>query len=223
MERLGRMLNQIDVIRPNAEAFRRVQLHRNNSEYRFLLRICELIWLDLLPEPDQLGRRSKFDAIRDDDQVMHRIFEEFIGNFYRFEIPAIDVRTQQKLDWDAGEDTDFKYLPVMRADAVLRFRSSGRVLVIDAKYYRDALVSFHDRERIRSGHLYQMTAYLRSVQMKDTVADGLLIYPRSGATVSATFNLSSRIVRVRTLDLNQPWPEVDRALRGLAAEADVAT
>lgn len=109
----------------------------------------------------------------------------------------------------------------MRADAVLTSRRSGRVLVIDAKYYRGALVSYHEIERVRSGHLYQITAYLRSVQMKDAIADGLLIYPKFGAAVHATFSLSGRTVRVRTLDLSRPWPEVDRALRDLAAEADV--
>jgi 5-methylcytosine-specific restriction enzyme subunit McrC len=220
--RIDRMLHQIDVIRPSAEVFQRVQLHRNNSEYQFLMRICELIWLGLLPEPDELGSRSKFDAIRDDDRVMQRIFEDFIGNFYRLELSSVEVRTQHKLDWDAGENTDFNYLPVMRADALLRSKHSGRLLVIDAKYYRDALVSYYGNERVRSGHLYQLTAYLRSVQMRDAISDGLLIYPKSGAAVRATFCLSGRTIRVRTLDLSQPWREVDRSLRDLAAEAEVA-
>jgi 5-methylcytosine-specific restriction enzyme subunit McrC len=68
---------------------------------------------------------------------------------------------QRTLKWDADRGSDLQYLPVMRADAVLRSRRTGRTLVADAKYYGETLVSFHDRERVRSGHLYQITAYLR--------------------------------------------------------------
>ena len=93
--------------------------------------------------------------------------------------------------------------------------------MIDAKYYRDALVSYHERERVRSGHLYQMTAYLRSSHMKDVNAEGLLLYAQSRLPIRANFDLSGRRVRVRTLDLARPWPEVHRSLRELIAEPEL--
>ncbi|MEP7364644.1 MAG: hypothetical protein ABI972_15415 [Acidobacteriota bacterium] len=218
--RLERLLHLVDVIPLNQDVFRRVQLHRNNAGYRFLLNVCELIWLGLLPDPEAFQHRTTFDEIRSDDRVMERIFEDFIGNFYRLEIPSLDVSTQERLKWDAGPGSDLRYLPVMRADAVLRSRRTGDTLVADAKYYRETLVSFHDRERVRSGHLYQITAYLRSAELKSIDTEGLLIYPQSGTPVSATFFLSGKRVRVRTVDLSMGWPEIHTSLCDLVAHID---
>jgi 5-methylcytosine-specific restriction enzyme subunit McrC len=218
--RLERLLHVVDVIPLNEDVFRRVQLHRNNAGYGFLLKVCELIWLGLLPDPEVLQHRTTFDGIRSEDHIMERIFEEFIGNFYRLEIPSLDVSMQERLKWDSDGRSDLQYLPVMRADAVLRSKRTGHALVVDAKYYREALVSFHDRERVRSGHLYQITAYLRSVELQSTDREGLLIYPQSGAPVSATFFLSGRRVRVRTVDLSTDWPQIHTSLCDLVAHMD---
>ena len=218
--RLERLLHLIDIIPVNQDVFRRVQLHRSNAGYRFLVNVCELIWLGLLPDPEAFPHRTIFNKIHDDDRVMERIFEEFIGNFYRIEIPSLDVSMQEMLKWDADHGSDLQYLPVMRADAVLRSRRTGRTLVADAKYYRETLVSFHDRERVRSGHLYQITAYLRSAELKSVDTEGLLIYPQSGAPVSATFFLSGRKVRVRTVDLSTDWREIHTSLCDLVAHID---
>jgi 5-methylcytosine-specific restriction enzyme subunit McrC len=218
--RLERLLHLVDVIPLSQGVFRRVQLHRNNAGYRFLLNVCELIWLGLLPDPEALRHRGMFDEIRNDDRIMRRIFEEFIGNFYCLEMPSLDVAMQKTLKWDADPRSDLKYLPLMRADAVLRSRRTGRTLVADAKYYPETLVSFHDRERVRSAHLYQITAYLRSTELKSTDTEGLLIYPQSGPPVSATFFLSGRRVRVRTVDLSADWREIHAFLCGLVAHID---
>jgi len=217
--RIERTLRGIDLIRPDAGVFRQVRLHRNNSNYRFLLQLCELIWLNLLPESDYLPGRSAFEAVRDDEKAMRRIFEEFIGNFYRFETPAYHVRSQFRLDWDVDKNSDLRYLPVMRADAVLQSRYSSRLLIIDAKYYQETLVSYYEQERVRSGHLYQITAYLRSTQFKNKEPEGLLIYPQVGtAPIGANFCLSGRIVRVRTLNLMKYWQEVHHSLCDLVMD-----
>jgi len=43
-------LSGINTISVQASLFKRVQLHRNNSFYAFLLRVCELVHLSLLPD-----------------------------------------------------------------------------------------------------------------------------------------------------------------------------
>ncbi len=205
--RLERLLHLVEIVPLTLDVFRRLQLARKNARYHFLLNVCELIWLGLLPDPKADGHQTTFDAISNDDRVMERIFEEFIGNFYRIEMPSLHVSMQERLTWDTDDRSDLQYLPVMRADAVLRSRHSGHTLVADAKYYRETLVSFHDRERVRSGHLYQITAYLRSAELKSADVEGVLLYPQSGPSVSVTFYLSGRRVRVCTVDLSTDWPK----------------
>lgn len=222
LARLARLLHPVDLVRRDPTLFRRVQLPRTNSGYRFLMQICELVWLNLLPDSSDPARRSRFDAVRDDDRVMEKIFEEFIGNFYRLELPSFDVRTQQKLDWDIGKDSDTQYLPLMHADAVLRSKCTQRILIIDAKYYRDALVANFGKDLVRSSHLYQMTAYLRSLPMKRANATAMLLYPQSGAPICLNYDLSGHKVRVRTLDLAQPWGDVHQALCNLVADIGIA-
>lgn len=219
LRRIEHFLHHIDLIRPELDVFSHIHLHRNNSNYGFLLRVCQLIWLNVLPEPGASAGPSSFDAVRDDDRAMARIFEEFVGNFYRFEVRQFEVQTQQLLKWDAADLPDNRYLPVMRADAILYSRQTHRVIVVDAKYYRDILVTRFEKERIRSLHLYQITAYLRSLNLKDKAAEGLLLYPQSGEAVSATFVLWGQRVRGRTLDLMQPWPIIHQALLDLVADS----
>jgi 5-methylcytosine-specific restriction enzyme subunit McrC len=222
LARLARLLHPVEMVRREPTLFRRVQLPRNNSRYRFLMQICEMVWLNLLPDPSDPARRSSFDAVRDDDRVMEKIFEEFIGNFYRLELSSFDVRTQVKLDWDIGKNSDTQYLPLMHADAVLRSKCTQRILIIDAKYYRDALVTSFGKDLVRSSHLYQMTAYLRSLPMKAASATAMLLYPQSGAPICLNYDLSGQKVRVRTLDLAQPWGNVHQALCDLVADIGIA-
>ena len=222
LARLVRLLHPVDLIRREPTLFRRVQLPRNNSGYQFLIHVCEMVWLNLLPDPSNPDRRSSFDAVRDDDRVMAKIFEEFIGNFYRLELSSFDVRTQEKLDWDVGKGSDTQYLPFMHADAVLRSKCTQRIIIIDAKYYRDALVANFGRDLVRSDHLYQMTAYLRSLPMKGANATAMLLYPLSGAPICLNYDLSGHKVRVRTLDLAQPWGNIHQTLCDLVADIGIA-
>ena len=217
-----RRLNSVEMIRREPTLFRRVQLPRNNSEYWFLMQLCEMVWLTLLPDPSASAARSSFDAVRDDDRVMERIFEEFVGNFYRLELSSFDVRTQEKLNWDIGKDSDTQYLPLMHADAVLRSKHTQRILIIDAKYYRDALVTNFGRDLVRSNHLYQITAYLRSLPMKSASATAMLLYPQSGAPIYLNYELSGHKVRVCTLNLAQPWGDIHQALCDLVADIGIA-
>ena len=39
------------------------------------------------------ARAARFETVRDDDRAMERIFELFIGNFYRFEMPAFEAES----------------------------------------------------------------------------------------------------------------------------------
>ena len=73
-------VSEINLSRP---VFRRVQLHRNNQFYGFLLHVCELLLDNFLPdeEPGQFRFR---DFLQDENQ-MPGLFEAFVRNFYKKE------------------------------------------------------------------------------------------------------------------------------------------
>ncbi len=111
----------------------------------------------------------------------------------------------------------------MRTDATLR--SSARTVVIDAKFYPQALVSHLDGHRkVRSAHLYQLIAYLRNTAQKggpDAVAEGLLLYPCTDATkLRLDFSLVGHRVRVCSVDLTRPWPAIHGEMIGLLERDD---
>ena len=74
-------MSGISTMPVNVSLFRRIQLHRNNGFYAFLLRVCELVHLSLLPDRSGEGP-SWFRDVLSDEDYMAAVFEEFIRNFY---------------------------------------------------------------------------------------------------------------------------------------------
>jgi 5-methylcytosine-specific restriction enzyme subunit McrC len=81
---LLRWLAPVRTIELHAEHFRRVQLHRNNRIYAFLLHICEFVHKHWLPAEHGGARRFR-DFVRDG---LPDLFENFVFNFYRHELPT---------------------------------------------------------------------------------------------------------------------------------------
>ena len=90
-----------------------------------------------------------------------------------------------------------------------------RKLILDCKYYQEALVSRYDAMRFRSGNLYQLNAYLtnKSVEPGWENVEGMLLYPSNGYHFDHVFTLHGcHQIRVATVDLQQPWPEIEDGL-----------
>ena len=81
---ISRYLKPIDRINLTSSIFKRVQLHRNNSHYRLLMRFCELIKDSLLPQTNAQGKRLMKEFI-EDEKKMPMLFENFVKNFYQKE------------------------------------------------------------------------------------------------------------------------------------------
>jgi 5-methylcytosine-specific restriction enzyme subunit McrC len=188
--------------------FRRVQLHRNNAFYGFLLHICELAYQGLFPE--QVGSAGLFASLLEDESRLSRVFERFIRNFFRQEQDELDV-SSERIEWDildaAGQSLEL--LPSMQTDVTLR--SSARTVVIDAKYYAQTLHSHRDRVRLRSAHLYQLFAYLKNLERRsqpDSRAEGILLYPTVQEEVRFSAVIQGHKISARTIDLTKPWREI---------------
>ena len=178
----------------------------------FLLDVCEIIANNLLPT-EESGEAHFRDFLRD-EIAMRRLFQEFIRNFYRREQRTYSVGSRI-LHWhgvsvDAASDG---FLPQMRTDITLT--SPRRSIVLETKYYQDALEVHHGKGLVRSDHLYQVFAYLRNAQACNPIDlpwEGILLYPTVAEDLDLRFCFSGHPVRVATINLNQDWRLIHRNL-----------
>lgn len=215
MQRMLRRLPDVTDIRLTSTCFSRVQLHRNNAYYGLLLRIAELLFNRLLPVHGGTGYRFK-DPLRDEGE-MARVFEAFVRNFYRYEQQHFRVEPLA-ISWDAApvkvqpEDR----LPQMRVDVFLR--AAERQVIIDTKYYAEALQSYQGATSFRSANLYQIYSYLKNHAVRlppGTQLNGMLLYPQVGGELDASYDVQGHQIKVATVDLAEPWPQIASRLLGL--------
>lgn len=201
----------VSPIRLSANLFYRVQLSRNTSQYGFLMRICELVFHSLLP--DTQGGGSRFQAILEDETRMPALFEDFLRNFYKAELPGYSAASEI-MSWaaEAEDEADLALLPIMKTDITLR--SKDRTIVADAKYYREALAGGRYSSKVRSAHLYQLSTYLAHVREKEpgTSLSGLLIYPTNGQSFRMEYRLLETPVTIATIDLGAEWRTIREEL-----------
>jgi 5-methylcytosine-specific restriction enzyme subunit McrC len=205
-------------IKPRAQSFRRVQLHRNNAFYGFLLHVCELVHYGLFPEHH--GSAGPFASVLEDETRMDRIFERFVRNFFRHEQKAFSV-TSERIAWDLsqGDDSALSLLPSMHTDVTLR--GAERTIIIDTKYYAQTLHSYHERKTLRSNHLYQLFAYVKNLERRtgpDVRAKGILLYPTVQEEVQFEAIIQGHRINANTIDLAQPWERIRERLLCLVAE-----
>jgi 5-methylcytosine-specific restriction enzyme subunit McrC len=118
------------------------------------------------------------------------------------------------LKWNASavDPEQLNLLPIMRTDVTLQ--SDNRVIILDAKYYKDALQEHYGTPKIHSANLYQLSAYLRAAatELDGIRPEGILVYPVGGQTLNASFVIDGYSVRMYTVNLNQEWSLIERDL-----------
>ena len=210
-------LSGIDTIEVTSDMFGRVQLHRNNRYYSFLLFVCRLV--HSLKLPDHGTGKNKFNDLISDEKMMEKVFEEFLRNFYRLKQREFHSVSSNQMKWNATAEKaeHLQMLPVMKTDITMR--SSERIVIMDAKYYKAALQEHHGAAKAISSNLYQMTAYLRSegYKQQSICPEGILIYPVGENVIDASFTIDGFPVRLFTLNLNQDWRSIERDLLDLIA------
>ena len=215
----------IEEIRVTEGLLGRLRQHRLSGFYKLVLNICRLIWDSTLPCKDKDGRLEFLDFTEDDFR-MNCIFERFLMNFCkqncRDEYPEVH---REYIDFqlspfgmmfkEAGEA-----LPMMETDVTLFNPNRQEKLILDAKFYREALVSkFGGREKVRREHLSQILSYVMNQEDRSKPhtmnACGALVYP----TVDEDFDFSYRYketghrIFVRTVNLGQPWRKIEERVK----------
>lgn len=212
---LYRDLEGIDTFPLTKKLFRKVQLHANARYYKFLLNVCELILESMLV--DEISGDYKFRDFTRDEKRMARVFEEFILNFYRIERRDLSIK-KEKISWVASSaiGTDLAYLPTMETD--ISIRSADKILIIDAKYYKETLSEYFGIQRVHSANLYQLFAYLKNIEATetpDTCIEGMLLYPAVGNDIRLEYDIHGHRVRVCTVNLAKHWFEIKAELLSL--------
>ena len=201
--------------RLDRRTFGLVQLGRNRGLYRFLLSVCRLLNDHLFV--DEGSGTTQFRDFRRDDAQMWALFEEFVTEFYRREQSTFQVnRGGRRIGWwevEAVSDDDLAKIPVMEADLLLD--GSERRIIVDTKYYTEALGGRRGGGKLRSNNLYQLLAYLRNRQAASQTGphhEGILLYPEVDTPLAADIRLEGFRIQARTIDLAQDWRTVHHAM-----------
>lgn len=204
-------LSDVSDIRLTSNCFARVQLHKNNAFYDLLLHVAKLVFENLLPSTG--GGHAFRDVLRDEKE-MARVFEAFVRNFYRLEQTEYVVEPLT-IHWDAvpvSVSPDDR-LPQMRADVFMR--SQSRQIIIDTKYYAEALQHYHGASSFRSANLYQLYSYLGNYAPhvpNGVTLDGMLLYPQVGRQLDAVYQVQAHRIAVRTVNLDLDWKAISQRL-----------
>lgn len=194
-----------------------MRFDRNNQTYRMLISVCWLVVKGLL-QTQADGTVILMDFL--DEQRMHRLYERFIREYYRKEFPQLTVSASQ-IPW-ALDDGAGELLPVMQSDVALSRGST--VLIIDAKYYAQAMQTQYDVQTVRSGHLYQIFAYVKNRDAAFGAAphtvSGMLLYAKTDEQTQPDqeYRMSGNRISVRTLDLDRDFSEIRGQLDAIVRE-----
>lgn len=202
--------NEIDLIEITEESFKKVKIHRNNYFYGFVINICKLINKNLLPNQDK--GKSKFSDFLRDEKEMAYVFENFVRNFYKFEQKRFSVSREDIL-WDVEIiEGDSNLLPKMQTDISLI--SASEKVVIDTKYYKQALKENFNSKKFNSNNLYQIFSYLSNlIEEENKKMTGILLYPQVEEPIDFSGKINGFEIKVKTLNLNQNWEKIEKRLQ----------
>lgn len=200
----------------NIGSFRQVRLHRNNCNYKLVLSICELIWRELLLI-EETGEKPFKDFVRDERRMAY-LFEKFLLNFYKKHLDtSIWEVKREGIKWllePVDDITDPSLLPSMGTDISLI--SDSRHIVLDAKFYPEALKSRYDKKKLISSNLYQVFSYVQNLKINSgKLIEGVLIYPEVEKSLSLTYQFQQwkkPLIKIWTVNLNQNWKLIEKEL-----------
>jgi len=191
-----------------------LRFNRNNQSYRMLLSICQFVLQGLLLTTEKGSYKLAHFL---DEQRMCRLYEKFILEFYRKEMPQLKANASQ-IEWqvDDGERT---MLPAMQSDIMLT--KGEKTLIIDAKYYSKATQEQFGKHTLHSQNVYQIFTYVMNQDVGNTgnVA-GMLLYAKTEEEITPDVDavIMNHRIGAKTLDLNCEFKQISAQLRNLAKE-----
>lgn len=157
---------------------------------------------------------------------IRRLYEKAVAGFYGVTLGGRGWRVAagRFQNWQVADQTPGmqEILPAMQTDVVLDPPKGPRI-VIDTKFNALLTTGWHRKDSLRSGHLYQMYAYLRSQEGQgDSRADsasGLLLHPSVGAEIDESATIQGHVIRFATVNLADDAKAIRARLLELAGES----
>jgi 5-methylcytosine-specific restriction enzyme subunit McrC len=213
--------------RPSRSEMARDRIARHDAHDKLMVKIAELA-LDLVLPAEAAGDTSATRLERD-EVLLRRIFERAVAGFYRHELHGEHgwlVTSQASLAWNVtSASADFSaWLPGMNADVVLDqtlLSQLNRRVVVETKF-ADALTSSAFREEVfKSGHLYQLYAYLQTQAGRGEPAidnsEGVLLYPVVDRNLDEFGIVQGHRIKVATVDLTMSAGGLRSRLRDIVS------
>ena len=148
---------------------------------------------------------------------MCRLYEKFILEFYRKEVPWLKAKSS-KIDWQlSGEMSSL--LPMMHSDVMLI--CGEKTLIIDAKYYSRSTLVQYGKHILHPQNVYQIFAYVMNQDVGNTGnLAGMLLYAKTDEDITpdAEQNIMGHKISAKTLDLNCEFSEIAKQLKNIAEE-----
>lgn len=209
--------SNVDTVDPASIRWSAIRFRRDNSTYRMLISLCQLILEGMLLTTDS-GEYKLATFV--DEQRMSRLYEKFILEYYAKECPQVIV-TASQIPW-ALDDGIGTMLPVMQSDIMLT--RGNEVLIIDAKYYTHTTQTQYDVHTLHSNNLYQIFTYVKNKDAElgeePHTVSGMLLYARTDEATQPdnVYQMSGNQISVKTLDLNREFSEIASQLNAIVNE-----
>jgi 5-methylcytosine-specific restriction enzyme subunit McrC len=213
IRRLLRYFPEISRIQLSRRDFKKARQTKVNRMYEFVLDVCELLFENSLPS-EHPGEWVFMDFTRDESQ-MNRLYEAFVRRFYQIHLSGRCDVGSTKINWKfEASEAALDFLPGMTTDITIE--DEERKVIIDAKFYQETMSVYYNKERIRSGNLYQLFAYLvnqENTSEKSILATGILLYPTVQNEYDLEYEYKGHKIFIKTVNLNMEWWKIEERLR----------
>lgn len=215
---LSRYFIKIKDININNNTFKSLKYHRNNIHYKFIINICKLVHSKLILDRNSDESGGKFFIDKNENKTMHRIYEKFVLNFYKFHYPNFSIEPRI-IKWKFENNHNF--IPNMKTDITIY--NNEKCLIIDTKYYKEILKEHKGKKMIRPSHLYQIYAYMNNIKFKRKTIKGILLYAGTNEMIKYKkekfdYKIQNKDFSVKILDLNKEWEEIKNQLKIIIEE-----
>lgn len=187
---------------------------RNDNRDRRMFHAAQLaLSLDL---PTNTAASNVISRNHLDIHEFRRLFEAAVGGFYKATLTRLgwSVSPGRQLSWRVQQPSGeaLSLLPQMQTDIILEHAATRRRIIIDTKFTSILGRGKGGKETFKSGHLYQLYAYLRTQESESDElsgsTEGMLVYPATGPSINESFVLSNHKITAVTIDLARPAVEV---------------
>ncbi len=208
--------------KPNKVEMSTERFGRHDADDRQMIAAAHLVFQLAIPA-ETLGRQALLTPDKE-SHWLRGLFERGVGGLYKVALPKADwsVTTGKRLYWQTSAETSGvgNVLPGMITDIILDHRPSNHRTIVDTKF--TSIFMTDDRygtDKLKSGYIYQIYAYLLSQEGTNSLADGatgVLLHPAVGANVDESVTIQGHRIRFVTVDLSTSALKVRTQLLALA-------